>query len=153
MRNEQDRNDSVKKLKSIHASLKTYCTNPNGRHFAAYGGRGATICPEWMDKNGNSRFADWALDNGYEPRLNLMRRDKTLPYSPANCCFADRKTVHRNKATVRPVHFKGVKTSLGEAIESFLPSYDNVVYTRVRLRIDAGWSITDAVTKPPKSTM
>ena len=77
--------DSISKtrLYSIFSGMKQRCYNPNNQHYKWYGGKGITICDEWMGKDGLSRFMEWALNNGYEEHLTIDRIDSGEPYSPA----------------------------------------------------------------------
>ncbi len=62
------------------------CYNKNFKRFNDYGGRGITVCTEWLDiKN----FVDW-VDNksNWEEGLTLDRIDNDKGYSPDNCTFS-----------------------------------------------------------------
>ena len=41
-------------------------------------------CKEWDDF---SKFAEWALENGFETKLQLKRYDSREEYTPDNCYF------------------------------------------------------------------
>ena len=48
-------------------------------------------CPEWKDFE---VFEAWAKECGWKISFVLRRYDKTLPFSPENCFWVERKGVH-----------------------------------------------------------
>ena len=50
------------RLYSIWNKMKQRCFNENNENYKNYGGRGITICEEWMDFN---NFRELAKNNGY----------------------------------------------------------------------------------------
>lgn len=76
---------SKTRLYSIFSGMKQRCYNPNAQNYKWYGGRGVTICDEWMGQGGLHRFIEWALNNGYEEHLTIDRIDSQRAYSPDNC--------------------------------------------------------------------
>ena len=67
------------------------CTNPKDKDYPRYGGKGISVCPEWMD------YAVFEKDMG-EPRGDetLDRIDVYGNYEPSNCRWAGVKTQNRN---------------------------------------------------------
>lgn len=76
---------SKTRLYKIFQGMKDRCYNPKSSHYKTYGGRGITICPEWLDKGGVQSFISWSLNNGYDDNLSLDRIDNNKSYSPDNC--------------------------------------------------------------------
>ena len=72
------------------------CTNPNHRHYKYYGGRGITVCDEWMKSP--QAFVDWALANGFTPELQIDRIDNDKAYSPDNCRWVTPRDNIRNRS-------------------------------------------------------
>lgn len=59
------------KLYGVWSSMKHRCTNPHDKRFKDYGGRGITVCQEWL--HDFSAFQTWALSNGYQEGLTIDR--------------------------------------------------------------------------------
>ena len=56
------------KLYQIWNKMKQRCLNPKATHYENYGGRGITICTEWLEF---IPFRDWALSNGYKENFKI----------------------------------------------------------------------------------
>ena len=80
------RTDQLKKAKSCG------CLNKN-----SYGEKGICICEKW--KNDFHSFADWCLENGWNPKLSIERIDVHKNYCPENCTFITMKEQARNKTS------------------------------------------------------
>lgn len=75
-------------LQHVLNGMKSRCYNPNNPEYHRYGGRGITICDEWL---GDTRvFVDWALSHGYRQGLQIERIGNDGNYEPANCTFENR---------------------------------------------------------------
>jgi hypothetical protein len=75
--------------------MKKRCFNEKNPKYLRYGGRGITVCEEW--KNDPVAFIEWALSNGYGPKLSLDRRNNNGNYEPSNCRFATQLVQQRNR--------------------------------------------------------
>ena len=72
-----------KRLKQIFGGMKQRCYNPNFKRYKDYGGRGITICDEWLDNR--IKFYEWSENNGYTSELTIDRIDYNGNYEPNNC--------------------------------------------------------------------
>lgn len=66
------------------------CLNQKSSGYDSYGGRGITVCDEWLGKNG---FSNFLKDMGEKPeKLSLDRIDVNGNYCKENCRWADSST-------------------------------------------------------------
>jgi hypothetical protein len=85
------------KTHSSWAGMIQRCTNPKGRGFKDYGGRGISVCERWR-----SSFVDFLADMGERPEgKTLDRIDVNGNYEPGNCRWADLSTQSTNTRTCR----------------------------------------------------
>ena len=76
-------NQSRDRLYGIWIKMKHRCYNTKAGKYKNYGGRGITMCEEWL-KDYNT-FRDWALAHGYEETLTIDRINVNGNYEPDNC--------------------------------------------------------------------
>lgn len=74
--------------------MKKRCNCPSMKSYKDYGGRGISVCQEWLDY---TVFKAWALANGYAPGLEIDRRENDGNYEPRNCRFVTHKINAGNK--------------------------------------------------------
>lgn len=82
------------RLYSIWNGIKRRCQQPKCSSYNDYGGRGISLCKEWLDF---SNFYNWSMNNGYDDSLSIDRIDVDGDYTPNNCRWVDSKIQQRNK--------------------------------------------------------
>lgn len=104
--------ETKSRLYVIWNDMKQRCTNPGAIGFHLYGGRGITVCEEWM--NSYEAFRDWALANGYRDDLSIDRKENDGPYCPENCRWATRREQANNTRKTRFLTYNGETHSVSE---------------------------------------
>ncbi len=119
------------------------CCNPNGQDFALYGGRGIIICDRWRHD-----FKAFLADVGKRPspKHSIDRfPNQDGNYEPGNVRWASQKEQCRNKRNNRLIEYDG-KTMCLAAWAELLGVHES----RIRGRLNAGYSVKDALTAPPR---
>jgi hypothetical protein len=83
------------RLHRIYVGMKQRCYNQKYHHYKDYGGRGITICAEWLDDF--RVFYEWSMENGYSDELSIDRIDNSKGYSPDNCRWVTMKVQANNR--------------------------------------------------------
>jgi len=124
--------------------MKTRCSNPNYPMFHRYGGRGITVCDEWM-----SNFENFLRDMGESPsdEHSLERLDTDGNYDPSNCIWASQLDQQNNRGNNRIICIGGVEKTAAAWAREY-----GIAYLTFMRRIYLGWDVIDALThKPGKS--
>ena len=118
--------------------MKQRCYNPNSNSYHNYGGRGITICNEWL--NDPTTFFKWALDNGYSDNLTIDRKDNDKGYSPENCQWTNEIAQHNNTRRNRYIEYKGELHTLAEWCRIL-----NLNYSTIKTRLNVlKWTVEQA---------
>lgn len=119
--------------------IKTRCSEQS-KYFRNYAGRGITMHPAWR-----TDFQSFLAHVGRRPSPlhSIDRIDNDGNYEPGNVRWATTKEQHRNKRTNRKVEFRGQVKTLAEWSEIL-----GVQYATIRHRVNVGWPIEAALTKP-----
>ncbi|RLC37576.1 hypothetical protein DRH27_03745 [Candidatus Falkowbacteria bacterium] len=93
------------RLYNIWNNMKARCYRHSSLDYHRYGGRGISICKEWVDSY--MKFKEWALNNRYKDYLTIDRVDNNKGYEPGNCRWITKKenTAKGNRETKRKLTF------------------------------------------------
>jgi hypothetical protein len=127
----------------VWTNMLARCTNPKDSRFKRYGGRGITVCDAWI-----TSFETFLRDMGPVPfpGAELDREKNDQGYSPSNCRWVTAKVNQNNKATNRLIEFRGRTQSMSLWAEEF-----GINLNTLRCRLESGWSIEDAFTRPVRA--
>lgn len=139
---------SNKRLYNIYNKMKRRCCNSREARYSDYGGRGISVCGEWM--RDFDVFADWARTHGYTDGLTLERKDVNGDYCPENCCWITLKEQNANKRDTVYVTYNGERVKLMDLAKDAAVSYDTL-HNRIRGGWDVGVAITEMSTRKKKS--
>ncbi|MET4072968.1 hypothetical protein [Hymenobacter sp. UYCo722] len=137
-----------KKLRAVWSAMFQRCYSENWVNYPSYGGRGITVCPEWVTDK--TAFVAWALANGYREGLTLDRIDNDGHYEPSNCRFVSRKQQQRNRRITVYVTYQGRTLPVSELFDEL--GFDEATSNRIQNRLSIGWDLEAALQKP-KSTL
>ena len=73
---------SKTRLYFIWQNMKQRCLNNNTPTFHYYGGKGISICDDWLTY---LKFEEWANSSGYTNDMTIDRLDCGGNYEPDNC--------------------------------------------------------------------
>ena len=91
--------------------IKTRCLNPNYDRYKWYGGRGITVCEEWLVFE---NFYDWAIKNGYNDSLTIDRINPDAGYEPANCRWVTMETQANYRRSNVDIEIGGISHTVAE---------------------------------------
>lgn len=116
------------------------CTNPKAPHYSNYGGRGISVCKEWLV------FENFIRDMGERPTNlhSIDRIDNNGDYCPENCRWTTRHEQGRNKRTNVMIAHNGTMLCTTDW-DKKVGGSNGLVQSRLRL----GWSIDEALTIKP----
>jgi hypothetical protein len=136
---------SQTRLYKVWDGMRSRCLNPNQHSHHKYGGRGITLCEEWLNP---IVFIAWAETHGYASGLQIERRDNNAGYSPDNCYFATRQQQCRNTRTNRVIELNGRSMTVTEWAEQ--PAVKSLGLTRdtIYARLQRKWIEQEAITTP-----
>lgn len=122
------RNNPYYRLNNIYRGIKTRCYNSNRKEYERYGGRGITMCEEWLDSDrrthkGWEAFKQWSLLNGYTDEKTIDRIDNNKGYCPENCRWVSVKVQANNKRTNHFITHNGETKTIAQWSEEIGVNY------------------------------
>ena len=141
---------SKDRLYRVWLGMRYRCFYQKDKYYMDYGGRGITICDEWLGPEGYTNFRLWAYQNGYDDtasfqQCTLDRIDVNGNYEPTNCRWVDIKSQANNKRNTPYYTIGDITKSLSEWCDTF-----GVSHSLVSSRVRRGWDIERALTQPKR---
>lgn len=91
-------NETVKTIYQRWASMKQRCYDSRSKSYKYYGGRGITVCDEWLYNF--SSYYYWCINHGFDKNLQIDRRNNDGNYDPSNCRFVTAyENVHNRRCS------------------------------------------------------
>lgn len=131
---------SKSKLFHVWCSMRDRCRRKTCKAYKNYGGRGISVCDEWLDYE---VFYRWAIENGYAEGLTIDRIDVNGNYEPSNCRWITKAAQASNTRKSIRIEYKGTAHTAIEWSRIL-----GVNYTTLLKRIHAGWDVEDAFERP-----
>ncbi len=144
MKRKYDKTTRSDKLYNIWIGMKGRCYNPNHKDYKWYGGKGITICDEWL--NNFEAFQQWSYAHGYKEGLSINRINSDNNYCSENCRWITLSEQQRNRSNLHYITYNNETHCITEWGEIYgLPRgtiKDRILYSH--------WSIEDALLTPKK---
>lgn len=93
------------KIYRVYLNMKARCYKPKTESYPLYGGRGITVCDEWLESFVNF-YED--MKDGYVEGLSLERVDVNGNYCKENCRWITMLEQAKNKTNTAYITYKGV---------------------------------------------
>lgn len=123
------------------SGMKRRCSNPNDAMYKHYGGRGIDVCDKWLKFEGFwEDMQDTYFDDG-----TIERIDNDGNYNKENCKWVPFAEQALNRRSTRRITYKGKEYALAELARKF-----GFKYHTLRDRLEKGWTVQRALTKPLK---
>lgn len=131
-------NKSYSRIYWVWNAMINRCLNSNANSFKNYGGRGITVCKEWLT------FENFYNDMGTPLKgSSLDRIDNEKGYCKENCSWTNRSSQNRNRRSNIYIEFEGKK----QCAKDWAKEY-NLPDTIVSQRIRNGWEPSEAILTP-----
>lgn len=113
------------RLYEIWQGMKGRCYNVHNARYSRYGGRGISVCDEWV--HDFTAFYEWAKSSGYRDDLTIDRIDNNGNYEPENCRWATQEQQARNRTTNINITIGNATKTLTEWCGIFKVDYKKTV--------------------------
>lgn len=99
LKNQGTHNLSNHPLYKVRTGMISRCSNSSASHYKYYGGRGISVCDEWV--RSFEAFYDWCINNGYKDGMEIDRIDVDGDYEPSNCRFISHMINSQTRSNAR----------------------------------------------------
>ena len=120
-----------KAIVRLRQNMITRCYRKYSKSYKDYGGRGITICNDWL--NSYESFEKWCMENGWKEGLEIDRVNNNGNYSPDNCRFITRMENCNNRRTSRWITAFGETHTMADTARKY-----NVKYATLQSLLDRG---------------
>jgi len=127
----------------VWSSMKARCLNEKSQYYRLYGGKGIRVCERWMS------FENFLEDMGIQPNgMQIDRIDGNKGYELSNCRWVTPVQQGNNTSRNRRLTHNGKTMTIAEWGR-------HLGFSRKLIwdRIDAGWPVHDALTRPAKKSV
>jgi len=122
---------SRRRLYRVWLGMRSRCCSPTHKYYFRYGGRGITICPDWLQDFENF----WRdMSPSFQSGLTLDRIDNNAGYSKSNCRWVTRKVQNNNRRDN-----VWIETPAGRLTLKMAAEYYGLNFATLRQRISYGW--------------
>lgn len=141
------------RINKIYQGMKNRCYLKKHRSYKNYGGRGITVCDEWLGKDGIVNFYKWAISSGYKEeklpngrnKWTLDRIDNNGNYEPNNCRWATALQQQNNTRHNRILEYKGEKLTLSEISRKYNIDVSTLHHRLKKYNLDVEKSIEEPI--------
>lgn len=122
-------------------SILKRCFNSKNPAYPRYGAAGITVCDRWKDS-----FEDFYADMGPRPadKTSIDRYPNNAGnYEPGNCRWATAEEQAKNTKATRMLTYQGTTLCINDWAKKL-----GINFSTLWWRLDAGWSVEDALTRP-----
>ena len=124
--------------------MKARCLNESCPDYHRYGGRGITVCNEWLSFENfhKDMYTGWLFHSRLFKDTSIDRVGNNGNYSKENCKWSTRKEQCNNRRSNRLIEHDGETLNLREWSEKL-----GINRTTITQRLDSyGWSVERALT-------
>lgn len=126
------------RLYHIYHKMKARCYYKHDARYSRYGGRGITLCDEWL--NDFMNFYNWAMNNGYSDELSIDRINNNNNYGPSNCRWATNEEQQNNKSNCVYITYDERTQTMSQWSREL-----NIPYITIKKRHARGYSDTECL--------
>jgi hypothetical protein len=117
--------------------IKSRCINVNNKNYKHYGGRGITICDEWIND-----FSSFLKDMGRKPTLkhSIERIDNNKGYCKENCRWATQREQCNNRRDNKKTVFDNKEYTISQLGEKL-----GIRSDRLRWQLKMNWTFEQII--------